>query len=155
MARLEEYTDEEIKLALIESNGQPTKAADILNADYSGVYRRIRKNPELLEVQNAYRAKTFNNVANLSLNVLLTGIIQEPETDDDGNVIDGKFVKRKVDYRSRLSLIPNMMQTFKTADGIKDELEVSGSGSINISEWLKLNNSQESDKNDADNINEV
>ncbi|MCL1658623.1 helix-turn-helix domain-containing protein [Elizabethkingia miricola] len=136
----EKYTDEELKQALIEANGQPTKAADLLGIDYSGLYRRIRKNPELFEVQNAYKAKTFNNVANVGLNALLTGIMNEPMEDEEGNIIEGKFVKRKVDYRTRLSLIPNLMQTFKTADGIKEQIEVTTDGSINISDWLKMNN---------------
>lgn len=136
----EKYTDEELKRALIEANGQPTKAAELLGIDYSGLYRRIRKNPELFEVQNAYKAKTFNNVANVGLNALLTGIMNEPMEDEEGNIIDGKFVKRKVDYRTRLSLIPNLMQTFKTADGIKEQIEVTTDGSINISDWLKMNN---------------
>ncbi|MCT3817837.1 hypothetical protein HZQ56_18015 [Elizabethkingia anophelis] len=136
----EKYTDEELKRALIEANGQPTKAAELLGIDYSGLYRRIRKNPELFEVQNAYKAKTFNNVANVGLNALLTGIMNEPMEDEDGNIIEGKFVKRKVDYRTRLSLIPNLMQTFKTADGIKEQIEVTTDGSINISDWLKMNN---------------
>lgn len=136
----EKYTDEELKQALIEANGQPTKAAELLGIDYSGLYRRIRKNPELFEVQNAYKAKTFNNVANVGLNALLTGIMNEPMEDEDGNIIEGKFVKRKVDYRTRLSLIPNLMQTFKTADGIKEQIEVTTDGSINISDWLKMNN---------------
>ncbi|EPL7679784.1 hypothetical protein HZP82_04640 [Elizabethkingia anophelis] len=136
----EKYTDEELKKALIEANGQPTKAAELLGIDYSGLYRRIRKNPELFEVQNAYKAKTFNNVANVGLNALLTGIMNEPMEDEEGNIIEGKFVKRKVDYRTRLSLIPNLMQTFKTADGIKEQIEVTTDGSINISDWLKMNN---------------
>ncbi|MCL1671720.1 helix-turn-helix domain-containing protein [Elizabethkingia ursingii] len=136
----EKYTDEELKKALIEANGQPTKAAELLGIDYSGLYRRIRKNPELFEVQNAYKAKTFNNVANVGLNALLTGIMNEPMEDEEGNIIEGKFVKRKVDYRTRLSLIPNLMQTFKTADGIKEQIEVTTEGSINISDWLKMNN---------------
>ncbi|MDV3490949.1 hypothetical protein CMV03_07065 [Elizabethkingia anophelis] len=136
----EKYTDEELKRALIEANGQPTKAAELLGIDYSGLYRRIRKNPELFEVQNAYKAKTFNNVANVGLNALLTGIMNEPMEDEEGNIIEGKFVKRKVDYRTRLSLIPNLMQTFKTADGIKEQIEVTTDGSINISDWLKMNN---------------
>lgn len=136
----EKYTDEELKRALIEANGQPTKAAELLGIDYSGLYRRIRKNPELFDVQNAYKAKTFNNVANVGLNALLTGIMNEPMEDEEGNIIEGKFVKIKVDYRTRLSLIPNLMQTFKTADGIKEQIEVTTDGSINISDWLKMNN---------------
>ncbi|WP_454060146.1 helix-turn-helix domain-containing protein [Elizabethkingia ursingii] len=142
----EKYTDEELKRALIEANGQPTKAAELLGIDYSGLYRRIRKNPELFEVQNAYKAKTFNNVANVGLNALLTGIMNEPMEDKEGNIIEGKFVKRKVDYRTRLSLIPNLMQTFKTADGIKEQIEVTTDGSINISDWLKMNNQNKKEK---------
>lgn len=141
MARLEEYTDEDIERALIEANGQPTKAAEILDASYPHLYRRIRRNPELYEVQKAYRAKVFQNVSNLSVKILLTGLIDEPETDDEGNVVPNSFVKKKVDYRTRISMIPNVMNTFKGDDGIKDELEVSN-GNIDISSWLKLQNTQ-------------
>ena len=39
---------------------------------------------------------------------------------------------------NRLSLIPTIMQTFKTDDGIKEEVSVQGS--IDIAQWLKNNN---------------
>ena len=74
----------------------------------------------------------------MSVNALIYGIMQEPETDEDGNIIDGKFKKVKVPMANRLALIPNIMQTFKTDDGIKEEVSVQGS--IDIAQWLKNNN---------------
>lgn len=137
VGRKQEITDEMIKKALIETSGQPVKAAEMLGADYSYIYRRIRQNPELYEIQKAYRSRTFQTVANMSVNALIYGVMQEPETDEDGNIIDGKFKKVKVPMANRLSLIPTIMQTFKTDDGIKDEVSVQGS--IDISQWLKAN----------------
>lgn len=133
----EKYTDEELKQALIKANGQPTKAAEILDVDYSGVYRRIRKNPELLEVQKAYRARTFQVISNMSVNALIQGIIQEPETDEDGNIIEGKFRKIKVPLANRLALIPSVMQTFKFDEGITDKLDITTNGN-DISSGLKI-----------------
>lgn len=127
------YTDEELKNALIEANGQPTKAAEILGVSYVSVYGRIRKNPELLEVQKAYRARTFNSVSNVALTTFLTGIMTEPETDEEGNIIEGKFKKIKVDHRTRLSLVPNLMATFKADEGIKEEIVVENKNSFDYS----------------------
>ncbi len=137
VGRKQEITDEMIKKALIETSGQPVKASEMLGADYSYIYRRIRQNPELYEIQKAYRSRTFQTVANMSVNALIYGVMQEPETDEDGNIIDGKFKKVKVPMVNRLSLIPTIMQTFKTDDGIKEEVSVQGS--IDIAQWLKSN----------------
>ena len=137
VGRKQEITDEMIKKALIETSGQPVKASEMLGADYSYIYRRIRQNPELYEMQKAYRSRTFQTVANMSVNALIYGVMQEPETDEDGNIIDGKFKKVKVPMVNRLSLIPTIMQTFKTDDGIKEEVSVQGS--IDIAQWLKSN----------------
>jgi len=142
VGRKQEITDEMIKKALIETSGQPVKASEMLGADYSYIYRRIRQNPELYEIQKAYRSRTFQTVANMSVNALIYGVMQEPETDEDGNIIDGKFKKVKVPMVNRLSLIPTIMQTFKTDDGIKEEVSVQGS--IDIAQWLK-NNSKNND----------
>ena len=138
VGRKQEITDEMIKKALIETSGQPVKASEMLGADYSYIYRRIRQNPELYEIQKAYRSRTFQTVANMSVNALIYGVMQEPETDEDGNIIDGKFKKVKVPMVNRLSLIPTIMQTFKTDDGIKEEVSVQGS--IDIAQWLKNKN---------------
>lgn len=145
MARIEAYTDEEIKEALIKAEGQPVVASKILNADYSHIYRRIRKNPELLEIQKAYRARTFQNVSNLTLTTFLTGVMKSPAVDEEGEIIKdekGRIIYKDVyvDTRTRLGLAPNLMQTFKSDEGIKEEIEITTKGSINISDWLKLNN---------------
>lgn len=133
----EKYTDEELKQALIKANGQPTKAAEMLGVDYSGVYRRIRKNPELEMVQKAYRARTFNDVSNLVSVIAIMGVIREPLTDEDGTVIPNKFREVPVDYRTRMTAMQTVLSTFKTDDGIKDEVAVQGS--IDIAQWLKSN----------------
>ena len=133
----EKYTDEELKQALIKANGQPTKAAEMLGVDYSGVYRRIRKNPELEIVQKAYRARTFNDVSNLVSVIAIMGVIREPLTDEDGTVIPNKFREVPVDYKTRITAMQTVLSTFKTDDGIKDEVSVQGS--IDIAQWLKSN----------------
>ena len=133
----EKYTDEELKQALIKANGQPTKAAEMLGVDYSGVYRRIRKNPELEMVQKAYRARTFNDVSNLVSVIAIMGVIREPLTDEDGTVIPNKFREVPVDYKTRMTAMQTVLSTFKTDDGIKDEVAVQGS--IDIAQWLKSN----------------
>ena len=133
----EKYTDEELKQALIKSNGQPTKAAEMLGVDYSGVYRRIRKNPELEMVQKAYRARTFNDVSNLVSVIAIMGVIREPLTDEEGTVIPNQFREVPVDYRTRMTAMQTVLSTFKTDDGIKDEVAVQGS--IDIAQWLKSN----------------
>ena len=133
----EKYTDEELKKALIKANGQPTKAAEMLGVDYSGVYRRIRKNPELEMVQKAYRARTFNDVSNLVSVIAIMGVIREPLTDEEGTVIPNQFREVPVDYRTRMTAMQTVLSTFKTDDGIKDEVSVQGS--IDIAQWLKSN----------------
>lgn len=133
----EKYTDEELKKALIKANGQPTKAAEMLGVDYSGVYRRIRKNPELEMVQKAYRARTFNDVSNLVSVIAIMGVIREPLTDEEGTVIPNQFREVPVDYRTRMTAMQTVLSTFKTDDGIKDEVAVQGS--IDIAQWLKSN----------------
>ena len=133
----EKYTDEELKQALIKANGQPTKAAEMLGVDYSGVYRRIRKNPELEMVQKAYRARTFNDVSNLVSVIAIMGFIREPLTDEEGTVIPNQFREVPVDYKTRMTAMQTVLSTFKTDDGIKDEVSVQGS--IDIAQWLKSN----------------
>ena len=133
----EKYTDEELKQALIKANGQPTKAAEMLGVDYSGVYRRIRKNPELEMVQKAYRARTFNDVSNLVSVIAIMGVIREPLTDEEGTVIPNQFREVPVDYKTRMTAMQTVLSTFKTDDGIREEVAVQGS--IDIAQWLKSN----------------
>lgn len=133
----EKYTDEELKQALIKANGQPTKAAEILGVTYPSVYGRIRKNPELEIVQKAYRARTFNDVSNLVSAIAIIGVIREPLTDEDGTVIPNQFREVPVDYRTRMTAMQTVLSTFKTDEGIKEEVSVQGS--IDISQWLKAN----------------
>lgn len=133
----EKYTDDELKQALIKANGQPTKAAEILGVTYPSVYGRIRKNPELEIVQKAYRARTFNDVSNLVSAIAIIGVIREPLTDEDGTVIPNQFREVPVDYKTRMTAMQTVLSTFKTDDGIKEEVSVQGS--IDIAQWLKSN----------------
>lgn len=133
----EKYTDEELKQALIKANGQPTKAAEILGVTYPSVYGRIRKNPELEIVQKAYRARTFNDVSNLVSAIAIIGVIREPLTDEEGTVIPNQFREVPVDYKTRMTAMQTVLSTFKTDDGIKEEVSVQGS--IDIAQWLKSN----------------
>ncbi|VEI53882.1 hypothetical protein [Capnocytophaga sputigena] len=133
----EKYTDEELKQALIKANGQPTKAAEILGVTYPSVYGRIRKNPELEIVQKAYRARTFNDVSNLVSVIAIMGVIREPLTDEEGTVIPNQFREVPVDYKTRMTAMQTVLSTFKTDDGIKEEVSVQGS--IDIAQWLKSN----------------
>ena len=133
----EKYTDEELKQALIKANGQPTKAAEILGVTYPSVYGRIRKNPELEIVQKAYRARTFNDVSNLVSVIAIMGVIREPLTDEEGTVIPNQFRGVPVDYKTRMTAMQTVLSTFKTDEGIKEEVSVQGS--IDIAQWLKSN----------------
>ena len=133
----EKYTDEELKQALIKANGQPTKAAEILGVTYPSVYGRIRKNPELEIVQKAYRARTFNDVSNLVSVIAIIGVIREPLTDEEGTVIPNQFREVPVDYKTRMTAMQTVLSTFKTDEGIKEEVSVQGS--IDIAQWLKSN----------------
>ena len=133
----EKYTDEELKQALIKANGQPTKAAVILGVTYPSVYGRIRKNPELEIVQKAYRARTFNDVSNLVSVIAIMGVIREPLTDEEGTVIPNQFREVPVDYKTRMTAMQTVLSTFKTDEGIKEEVSVQGS--IDIAQWLKSN----------------
>ena len=133
----EKYTDEELKQALIKANGQPTKAAEILGVTYPSVYGRIRKNPELEIVQKAYRARTFNDVSNLVSVIAIMGVIREPLTDEEGTVIPNQFREVPVDYKTRMTAMQTVLSTFKTDEGIKEEISVQGS--IDIAQWLKSN----------------
>ena len=133
----EKYTDEELKQALIKANGQPTKAAEILGVTYPSVYGRIRKNPELEIVQKAYRARTFNDVSNLVSVIAIMGVIREPLTDEEGTVIPNQFREVPVNYKTRMTAMQTVLSTFKTDDGIKEEVSVQGS--IDIAQWLKSN----------------
>lgn len=122
-------SDEEIEEALILTGGQPTKVAELLGVDYVTVWRRIRQNTDLLDVQKAYRGKTFNDMSNLSTVVAMAGIIKEPKVDPEtGEVIKGEFIEKKVDYRTRLGLIQNMMSMLKADEGIKDHLVIENDG---------------------------
>ena len=88
-------------------------------------------------VQKAYRARTFNDVSNLVSVVAIMGVIREPLTDENGTVIPNQFREVPVDYKTRMTAMQTVLSTFKTDDGIKEEVSVQGS--IDIAQWLTRN----------------
>ena len=135
---LKKVTDEEIAEALRLCQGQPTKAAEMLEVDYVTIWMRCKKNPELEEVKIAYRAKTFQAVTNLTAVAVIAGVMKEPVTDDEGVVIrdeNNQIVYREVKVPTSLrlnhgNLLANM---YKGDDGIKDQLELSSENDIDLS----------------------
>lgn len=117
------FTDEQIEELLIEFNGQPTKVASALDVSYVQVYRRIRQNPKLLEVQEAERARAYQILDNLSMQIALKGTIKEPVLDEEGNPTE-QFRDVLVDYKTRIQVIQNQQNLFKGSIGIKDQIEV-------------------------------
>lgn len=111
------------------------------------MYGRIRKNPKLLEIQKAHRARTFNDLNNLTNAVALMGIIREPLVNANGEIEkDNKgkpiYIEKVVDYRTRLDMASRMMNMLKSDEGISEKIEVTTQGNISISEWIKNNKSQ-------------
>lgn len=132
MAAVDSFTDAELEQALEQTQGQPTKAAELLGVTYMTVWRRIKRNPALNDVKIAHRGKTFQDMHNLATVMAMGGIIREPKTNEEtGEVIDGEFVNKKVDYRTRQTMLLSLMNTFKGDEGIKDTIVVENSG-INL-----------------------
>lgn len=134
---VEIYSDEELKEALIKHNGQPTKAATELKVSYISVYGRIRKNPELIEVQKSSRQKTFQDLSNFQVSAVLGGIMKvpafdeegAPQKDDAGNQI---YKDASVGVAQRLEYSSRLMGLFKSDEGIKETVVVE-SGGIDLS----------------------
>ena len=147
MAGVLKFTDEELKEALIRANGKPVKAAELLDADYTTVYVRVRANPELQAVQKAARAKTFNECNDMLIFLGKTGFIQRSVIGEDGKVT-AKVELVPVDERTRIDTLHRLANTFKADDGIVDEVNVNANvtatGSISIDKWLERNS--EADK---------
>lgn len=134
----QKYSDEELKEALIKTNGQPTKAAEALGVTYISVYGRIRRNPELKDIQKSARQKTFQDLSNLQVSAVLAGIIKSPTLDDDGNIVrddEGKIVYSDfvVSPTTRLEFASRLMGIFKSDEGIKDEVDVNLKSSFDAS----------------------
>jgi hypothetical protein len=129
MANVDTYSDEELKDALIKTSGQPTKAAEVLGVTYISVYGRIRKNPELLDIQKSARQKTFQDISNFQIAAVLAGIVKSPEFDDEGSIKrdeNGKvvYMDAVVGVNTRMEYASRLMTLFKSDEGIKDETDV-------------------------------
>ena len=129
MGMVDTYSDEQLEEALIKTNGQPSKAADLLSVSYQSVYKRIRRNPELLDFQRSTRQKTFQDISNFQVAAVLAGIVKTPEVYEDGSV--RRDENGKVEYRdaivginARLEYGSRLMTLFKSDEGIKEEADV-------------------------------
>ncbi|MCT4143002.1 hypothetical protein HZP35_14130 [Elizabethkingia anophelis] len=127
MANVDSYTDDELKEALIKSNGQPTVAAKMLDVTYISVYGRIRRNPDLLDIQKSARQKTFQDLHNFQIGAVLGGTMKTPEFDEEGSVKkdeEGKVVyyDAVVGVNTRMEYASRLMTLFKSDEGIKDEM---------------------------------
>ncbi|KUY28033.1 hypothetical protein [Elizabethkingia ursingii] len=137
MANVDSYTDDELKEALIKTNGQPTKAAEMLKVTYISVYGRIRRNPELLDIQKSARQKTFQDLSNFQVTAVLAGIMKTPEFDDEGEIkrtSDGKVVytEAAIGVQARMEYASRLMTLFKSDEGIKDESVVEVKNALDI-----------------------
>lgn len=138
----QKFTDEELKEALIEANGRPTKAAELLGVAYPTVYLRIRSNHDIKAVQLSYRSRMHQTLSDIAERVALLGVIREPRLDDDGDILTdekGEIVyrDRRVDYGTRINTIMKLADNYKGADGIIDEIKISTDGDgVDIGDWL-------------------
>lgn len=137
MANVDSYTDDQLKEALIKSNGQPTVAAKILDVTYISVYGRIRRNPELLDIQKSARQKTFQDLHNFQIRAVLGGTMKTPEFDEEGSIKkdeDGKVVyyDAVVGVNTRMEYASRLMTLFKSDEGIKDESVVEVKNALDI-----------------------
>lgn len=123
------FSDEQIEELLIKHNGQPTKVAADLEVSYVQVWRRIRANPKLYEVQQSNRQKTFQDISNFQVAAVLAGIIKSPELDDEGDIkrdSEGRVVYTDavVGVNARMEYASRLMTLFKSDEGIKEESDL-------------------------------
>ena len=148
MANPKTYTDDELEQALIRANGQPTKAAKILGVEYVGVYLRIRANPKLMDVQIASRAKTFQDLSEITMFAIKSGYIQKHLLDGEGKVTnDIEFVE--IDERTRVDSALKLMNMLKGEDGVivKSDLTTNGK-SLNTSFHVEVIDRRENVENE-------
>lgn len=134
----QKVTDEEIEQALIQANGQPTKCAEILDVDYTTIWRRIRDNPHLEDVKQAYRGRTFQHINSMSSIAVMSGVIKQPrshpetgvvERDDEGKVIYDEIA---VSINQRMHHGNLLMNMYKGDEGIKDQLELTTPNQVDM-----------------------
>ena len=153
----QKFTDKQLEQALINNQGQPTKASAELGVSYPAVYLRIRSNPKLKAVQASYKAQTSQTMVNLAHRIALQGLIKEPQVDDEGNVMfedDGKtpiFRERKVDYGTRTNVILKLAEMFKGEDGTIDNLNITLDGKgVAVGDWLRKMQEERQNKKDEE-----
>lgn len=138
MSMVDTYSDEQLEEALLKTNGQPSKAADLLGVSYHSVYKRIRRNPDLLDFQKSTRQKTFQDISNFQVAAVLAGIVKSPEFDDEGSIKrdeNGKvvYMDAVVGVNARMEYASRLMTLFKSDEGIKEETDVNIKTAIDTS----------------------
>ena len=122
------FTDDELKKALEQNGGMPTKAAKALGVDYSTVYLRIRNSDDLKAVQKAARSRLFDELQDLTISAVKTGVMPRLKCkknvlikDEHGNPITEHVL---VDYGTRLHVASNLMRLLSPDAGIVDKSEI-------------------------------
>lgn len=131
-------TDEEVKAALIASNGRISEAAKALSLNRSHLHTRIKKSVELSEIRANARAMLFSDMSDLVENAVKTGYMTRAELDEEGKPTGGKIITA-IPETVRLDAAFKLMQMFKGDDGIVDKVEVDVKGTVPIDSWLKRN----------------
>lgn len=134
---------EDIRTALEATNGQPVAAAKRLNVDYSSLWRRIRSEPELMEIQKAARSRAFQELENITTFAARTGYMQKTILDADGKLTN-QIELVPIDERTRVDLAFRLMNLFKADAGIVDEVSINASitaslVSVPVSKWIEAN----------------
>lgn len=138
MAGSEKITDKQIEQALIEASGHPTHAAKALNVSYPALFKRIRRNPDLANIQKATRSKTFIELTHLTEFAIKTGYMRKHVLDHNGNMTN-ETILVEIDDRTRMDAAFKMMAMFKGDEDIVDTIKVVGNGTVDIDKWLSIN----------------
>lgn len=120
-------TIRKVKAALEVSSGMPTQAAKKIGVSYQAIWKFLKKNPELKDIQIAARAKLHEDNENMIVFAIKTGYIQKVMLGSDG-IPTSKVVYEEVDYRTRLQQANFLMNQYKGSVGIKDEINITTGG---------------------------
>ena len=127
MANIKRLTKSKTKKALEQANGMPTHAAKLLGVSYQAVYEYLKDNPELEEIKECARAKLHEEMESLTTFAIKTGYIQKSVLDKNGKPTS-ETIYEEVDVRTRLNLAMNLMNQYKGAVGIKEEIDITSKG---------------------------
>lgn len=127
MGTFTKVSKKEIKKALEDAGGMPTKAAQLLNVTYLTIYRQMLKYPELQEARNSARAKLHEDSESLILFAIKTGFIQRAKIGDNGKpTAEIEYVE--VDQRTRLDKAVQLMSMYNASVGLKNNIDITTNG---------------------------